>query len=129
VSEAIYAFITFQGRQPYNPDYPMHQFVPEHLQVTRCFREHCPPGFVRRRLPYTWTYEHQNPLSYMRARPLKSEYTQELLVHPSFLQRVGNQEPRQAEVANAQQFIEVDESSADDNSRGSRQLLALAPSG
>jgi len=128
VSEAIYAFITFQGREPYNPDYPMHQFVPEHLQVSRGFREHCPPGFMHRRLLYTWTYERQNPL-FMMPRPLKSEYTQELLVHPHFLQRGGNLELRHANVANPRQLIVVDENSLDDAHRQGPRRLAFVPAG
>lgn len=84
VSQAIDAFITFESEAPYNPDYPMYQLVPDDLEVSRSFREHCPPGAVRRMLPYMWTFERYDPRDYMRQRPLISEYTNELLVHPYF---------------------------------------------
>jgi len=33
VSRAINAFITFESMEPYNPDYPMYQFLPDDLKV------------------------------------------------------------------------------------------------
>ena len=129
VSYAIDGFITFEGRPPYNPDYPMHQFIPDDLQVARGFKEHGPPDAVRKMLPYTWTYEHYDPRDYMRSRPLVSEYTNKLLVHPYFQPHEGNFEIRHAGGVLAQQFIDVEENSNDDNVRQRPQSLALALEG
>ena len=65
----------------------------------------------------------------MRPRPLKSEYTQELLVHPSVIQRHGNLEVRQADVQNAQQLIVVDENSHEHARSGRPRRLASVPAG
>jgi len=80
-------------------------------------------------LPYTWTDEHYDPRDYMRQRPLISEYTNELLVHPYFKPYGRYIEIIPAARASPQQLIEVDDSSVDDNSREILQHLALAPSG
>jgi len=68
-----------------NPDYPMYQLLQGSFGVSRRFYEHRPPGCIKNVYnPYSWTYEYQSPLTYMRPRPLRSLYTDELLVHPYF---------------------------------------------
>ena len=63
----------------------------------------------------------------MRPRPLKSDYTQELLVHPSLFQRAENLEVRQADLADAHQLIVVDESSLEDVNRQAPRHLSSVP--
>lgn len=65
----------------------------------------------------------------MRSRPLVSEYTNKLLVHPYFQPHDGNFEIRQAGGVLAQQFIDVEENSNDDNVRQRPQRLPLAQAG
>lgn len=87
VCYAVKRFITFQSwHEIENPGYPMYQLLPSSLDITRQFMEHRPPGFPNIAIYQAWTDERQSPLTLRRPWPLRSVYTNELLVHPKLQQ-------------------------------------------
>lgn len=130
VVRAIDDFVLFQQRPPANPDYPMWQLLPEYFGYSRGFRESCPPGYTLPRflMPYGWTYEKQDTLCRIRPRPLRSEYTNELLVHPHFF-GVQNDELRMADGRHAVVYLEESSSDDEEMDGGGPRVLVQALAG
>jgi len=106
----------------------MPQFLPSHFKVSRCFREHCPPGYRLPGIQAPFGWMSNGDRFNMRPRPLKSQYTNELLVHPHFVPY--NISPvRPQNQLNAEQLINIGENDEENDDRRRPRLLMPAEGG
>ena len=123
VSQAIDGFITFKARLPYYPDYPMPQFLPTHFEVLRCFREHCPPGYRLPGIQAPFGWLRNGDRLNLRSRPLRSQYTNELLVHPYFNPVIAMEPVPLIHNAHGRVFIAAENDDEDGERQGPRLLM------